>query len=159
VLTALERRSDRLGRLAAYFAQDRHLIWLVDYPEHLILGAGEGASERFYTPRYREDSGAEVHSTLGVVLFAYGIPGTALFLLFLWRLARADPAHVLTLIVPLLVYGLAHNGLRFSLLWFCLAVVYGTARGDGLQGEVAPIALWPWRTVKTPLAASSLEQP
>jgi hypothetical protein len=159
-LAGLERRSERLGRLSAYFAQDRYFTWLVEYPEHLILGAGEGGAERFSTSRNRDtDTGAEVHSTLGIVLFAYGIPGTALFLLFLWRLVRPDPAHVLTLIVPLLVYGLAHNGLRFSVLWFCLAVVYCTARMGDLKGVVAPIVLWPWRTVETPLAAPPVERP
>jgi hypothetical protein len=164
VLAGLERRSEQLERLSKYFARDRHLTWLIEYPEHLILGAGEGAAERFYTSRRGDtedgtNGGAEVHSTLGVVLFAYGIPGTALFLLFLWRVVRADPAHALTLVVPLLAYGLAHNGLRFSFFWFCLAVVYCTARVGDLKGEVAPIALWPRRAGAVPLAAPPVEQP
>jgi hypothetical protein len=138
---ALERRSDRLGRLVTRFAEDRFLTWFVDHPQYLILGAGEGAAERFTTARAAR--GAEVHSTVGVVLFAYGLPGAAFFLLFLWRMVRAGPAFVLSLVVPLLIYGLAHNGLRFSIVWFSLAVIYFTARLPAPLRDVPPIALWP----------------
>src|SRR5918994_582076 len=49
-------------------------IWR--HPEHLVFGAGEGAGLRF-----TEFGGLvkEMHSTLGTVLFSYGIVGFSLF--------------------------------------------------------------------------------
>lgn len=85
--------------------------------QHLILGAGEG--------QYRRHSsvwGGEIHSSLGTILFCYGIPGSILFLAFLASVWRRNRIGFVIYILPLLLYSLTHNGLRYTPFWICLSV-------------------------------------
>ena len=91
---------------------------------HLFFGAGEGAYDRF-------DSGPtamELHSTWGTVLFSYGIAGLLAFLALLWASFRHAPRRYLFYFVPIALYGLTHQGLRFSLFWVFLGLVIGVSR-------------------------------
>lgn len=88
--------------------------------EYLLLGAGEGAKDRFTETTVIKH--AEIHSSVGTIFFSYGFVGLVLFSIFLWRLIRtADPRTVLILVPPL-AYTAAHQGLRFTLLWVLLAL-------------------------------------
>jgi hypothetical protein len=91
-------------------------IWL--YPKHLILGAGEGAYERF-PPSLPN----EMHSTFGTLVFAYGLPGSVFFLILLWLIFRRAPLHHFLYFLAIAMYGLTHQGLRFSFFWVFLALV------------------------------------
>lgn len=91
---------------------------IVNYPEHILFGAGEGAYERFRSALY----GSELHSSYGTLLFCYGIIGTVLFGAALFWIARADLRLALFLI-PAFAYGSAHQGVRFAFFWTMLAVL------------------------------------
>jgi hypothetical protein len=90
-------------------------IWL--YPQHLLFGAGELGLVRF--PEWD----MELHSTLGVVLFSYGVIGVFLFGLLLWRLLKLAGLREMLYLVPAFTYGLVHQGLRFTLLWVLFALI------------------------------------
>jgi len=89
-------------------------IW--KYPRYLLLGAGEGAGYRF-------GSEIEVHSSLGTVLFSYGIPGTLLFGGFLARIYRFSGMRHFQYAIPALLYGATHQGLRFTEFWILLGLI------------------------------------
>jgi hypothetical protein len=95
---------------------------LVNHPEYLILGAGEGA----YT-RFQSVLPSELHSSFGTLLFCYGIVGAVLFVSPLIVMCRPRPLLVLYLL-PTCAYGMAHQGLRSSLFWVLLAFLYCLAR-------------------------------
>ncbi len=92
------------------------------HPEHLVLGAGEGGYERF-----RRWDDAEFHSTPGTLVFSYGVVGAGLFGAFLLGLGRRVGAYGLAFLVPSFLYGVTHQGLRFSTLWLLVAML-GTVR-------------------------------
>jgi hypothetical protein len=92
-------------------------IW--NHKEHWIVGAGEGA----YT-RFKSDIGShELHSSLGTLFFSYGIVGTSLFASFGFILLRGAGLRGVLQVIPAALYGLTHQGLRFTLLWVLLATV------------------------------------
>jgi hypothetical protein len=124
---AAERLND-IGGQADDSAGGRGYDRIWRYPEHLMFGAGEGAAWRFAGPINPRQYQKELHSTLGTVLFSYGIIGFGLFLAFLVMVFRRAPlAHVLYTL-PVWAYGMTHQGLRESMLWILFGLVYGLAR-------------------------------
>lgn len=98
---------------------------ILEYPEYIMTGAGEGALYRF---EQADNSGErtqvrEIHSTFLTILFSYGLIGSAAFLAAIWRLYRLSSAGSFLYLLPPFFYGLTHQGLRFSLLWLLLAVI------------------------------------
>jgi hypothetical protein len=93
-------------------------IWL--NKQYVFLGAGEGGLARFdETSHVRL---MEIHSSAGTIIFSYGIPGVILFLMFMWRVIQRAPLRSTLVLVPPLLYTVAHQGLRFTMLWVLLAV-------------------------------------
>jgi hypothetical protein len=88
--------------------------------QYLLLGAGEQTRSRFADTT--AIGGAEIHSSAGTLLFSYGIVGVVLFATFLWSLLRGAPLRSSLILMPPLVYTLAHQGLRFTMLWVLLAL-------------------------------------
>lgn len=84
--------------------------------EYVMFGAGDGVYRR-------HDSlwKGEIHSSFGTIIFAYGIPGTILFLIFLHNIWRENRVGFILYILPLLIYSLTHNALRYTPFWVCLA--------------------------------------
>jgi O-antigen ligase len=99
------------------FAEERGYDRLWKFKEHLLLGAGEGDHRRFDT---RTDA-REIHSSAAGVLFSYGVVGAVLFVLFVVRLVRGSALRLSIMLIPTLVYTIAHQGLRFTMLWVLLA--------------------------------------
>lgn len=98
-------------------------IWLS--PEHLFIGAGEGAFARFTNKS--GDKGVEIHSTWGTILFSYGIVGLTLYTACLFLIFRpAPPAHW-AYFATIALYGVTHQGLRFSMAWVFYGIVFGMA--------------------------------
>jgi hypothetical protein len=115
----LQRRFESFGLQADDSIAGRGYDRILHHPELLLLGAGEGAFDRFVSAL----DGSEMHSTWGSILFSYGLLGSLLFLLFAGTLfALAGPGSV-PYFLPVFLYGLAHNGVRFTLLWVLLAFV------------------------------------
>ena len=107
------------------FFDERGYDRILEYPQYTILGAGEGARYRFGARHSHE-----LHSTLGTVLFSYGIPGLTAFLAVIAFVAhRKEVASWFFLLAPI-VYSLAHQGFRSTLFWILLFLVwmYGEPR-------------------------------
>ncbi len=93
-------------------------IWT--HSEHLVLGAGEGGKDRFA----EEGSHAmEIHSSVGTVLFSYGILGMFLFCAFAWSSLRGGIRRTVLMLVPAIIYTFTHQGLRFTMLWILFGLV------------------------------------
>lgn len=122
----LEARMDRMDAKTGDWFEERKYDRVMAFPEYWILGAGEAHRERFYPYHV-----GEIHSSLGNLLFAYGLPGLLLFLLLLWTIVRRAPLAVWMVLAAPLVYSLTHMGLRTTMFWVLLAViwwVYGRAK-------------------------------
>jgi hypothetical protein len=128
VVENVSKRLDNIGGQGDDTLGGRGYDRIWRYPEYLILGAGEGAHWRFSVFQINaRQTDLEMHSTLGTVLFAYGIVGFTLFLslvaLVFWR---APLAHALYSL-PIWAYGMTHQGLRDTMLWVFLGLVFGLA--------------------------------
>src|SRR5262249_31537568 len=78
----VSERIEAIGQQTDDSAAGRGYNRIIDYPQYLILGAAEGGYDRFVNIHL------ELHSTLGTIFFSYGIVGSCLFLLCMWRLYR-----------------------------------------------------------------------
>src|SRR5207249_4352790 len=78
---------------------------------------GEGADDRF-------GQRDEMHSTVGTLLFAYGIPGLLLFGGFLSAVYQSAKWPNAKFLIPGFLYGLTHQGLRFPEFWILIAFVW-----------------------------------
>jgi hypothetical protein len=122
--TLLDNARSRLENIGAQkddSAEGRGYARIVNYPEHLAFGAGESGYSRF------PDIYGELHSTLGTVLFSYGLVGLFLFGRFVLRILFASSLRYFVYCFPAFLYGVTHQGLRFTPLWVLLtliAVVY-----------------------------------
>lgn len=117
---AYEHAVERLEGIGAAHSddniEDRGYYRILENPEYLFFGAAEGGLERFSTD-------IEIHSTFGTVLFSYGIVGLILFLAMIIYVCKAGGMPNALYLIPSLVYGFAHQGLRFGLLYVLLAAV------------------------------------
>lgn len=100
------------------FSEERGYDRMIAHPEYLVTGAGEGGFERFVKPG---EPTREFHSSVGTVVFSYGIVGIVLFSLFFVRVVRRAPTRLAVMLVPPLMYTVAHQGLRFTMFWVVLA--------------------------------------
>ncbi len=91
---------------------------IISNPEYLIFGAGEGGMKRFDT-----EFKGEIHSTFGTVLFSYGFIGFLLFMIFIYNIYRYSDIRSFVYLIPVAMYGVTHNGLRFSPVWILLSLV------------------------------------
>ena len=101
------------------YLADRGLDRLIEHPEYLFAGAGEGYHLRFHPSKF------EIHSSAANLLFSYGIIGTTLFLFFLRWLCVAAGARLVLIMIPALSYSLFHHGMRARPFWLLLAVALG----------------------------------
>ena len=113
------QKDDNLATRGYYF------LW--EYPQHLLVGAGQGAFERF---RGFKTGGIEFHSTLGSILFSYGVVGFGLFTVFMWQLLRVAGLYRFAFLVPAFMFGVTHQGLRFSVFWALFALVATVGTGE-----------------------------
>lgn len=101
---------------------------LLDYPEYLLLGAGQGSEIRF------DPKEIEIHSTWAGLLFYYGIPGLLLMLGFILKIiSRLSLSQSLIFSAPLL-YSFSTLGYRTPIFWvflaffFCLTILQDESR-------------------------------
>ncbi|MEO1617414.1 MAG: hypothetical protein AAFV88_16300 [Planctomycetota bacterium] len=112
------------------------------YPEKMILGAGEGEYRRF-------GARLEMHSTIGSIVFCYGIAGAFFFFLFNYRCFRISPVLYLSLFSPIYAYGLTHNGIRFSAFWLAYAVFLAVSELRREDAEAYTIESWSMNRVRS----------
>ena len=123
--TLVDRVSGRLQNIGEQqddSLRSRGYVRIVSYPEYVVVGAGEGALYRFGEAD-DSDQLHEIHSTLGTILFSYGLIGLAAFVSAIWRLYRLSSAGRFLYLLPPFLYGFTHQGLRFSFLWLLFAVI------------------------------------
>lgn len=116
---------------------ERQYNRIIDFYEYTVFGAGEG-----YLSRFKADNEfkLEIHSSFGTMLFSYGVPGFSLFLLFLFNVFRRMPISLGVYLVPSLLYGVTHQGLRFTLFWGLIgvAIAMGRAHQQTLKTVARP---------------------
>jgi hypothetical protein len=134
----LEHRLSGIGKQEDDSLLHRGYIRLIQHPQYLAFGAGEGGFERL--SQEAEKQGKELHSTLGTILMSYGLIGLGLFGMLLFVIFVRAPLASAAYLVPIMLYSITHMGLRFSLFWVFLGLVYGQAR-YGTWGR--PAAGWP----------------
>lgn len=114
-----QQRYERGKDARLSFTEERGYDRILNNPEFLVTGAGEGGYERFVrVGQHRR----ELHSSLGTVVFAYGIVGVLLFWVFFWRVVKGSPKRMAMMLVPVLMYTIAHQGLRFTMFWVAIAM-------------------------------------
>ena len=141
------KRFESLGKHADDSVAGRGYDRMWRYPEYLILGAGEGIAYRLFK---RGDNFNELHSTWGTLLFSYGVAGFASFTAMLIIIFRSAPWRHLWYFLPIALYGLTHQGLRFSMLWVFFGLVFGLAQSGGSSASAGES---PHRAVGSPAAA------
>ena len=114
------RFQTKLERLFVYRGYDR----ITKFPSYLLFGASEGNYERFGTNIYSPTRSYELHSAPGTVLFCYGIIGFVLFSLSIHKIISPFNFQTILLLMPILIYSLTHNSLRFTPLWIVFAIIY-----------------------------------
>lgn len=122
ILDDLFRRSQKVGIL--WQLQARGYMRLIEFPEYLLFGAGQGLDGRFMEPI----SGHviyEVHSSIISPLFYYGVIGFGLLYTSFYLMARdrLEGWQWLVFAAPF-VYGLFTYGLRTPVFWIMLASLY-----------------------------------
>ena len=75
----------------------------------------------------------EIHSTFGMILTSFGFIGFLIFftLMIFWILDIKNSygfRAVICVCGPSLLYGLTHNGLRFSMFWIMFAVTIALSK-------------------------------
>ena len=95
-------------------------IW--ENPQYLIFGAAEGNYDRF------SEYGIEMHSSFGTIFFSYGIVGFSIFILFILNIFKKNGLIYIAYSIPIFAYGLTHMGLRFSIFWLYMSMVYITKK-------------------------------
>ncbi|MBR4731361.1 MAG: O-antigen ligase family protein [Lachnospiraceae bacterium] len=114
ILNMAKEKDSDLGKGRGYsrvFEMGNNYLW----------GVGEGGYNRFEALR-----GKEVHSTYVSFFVSYGVIGSLLFLMLLKRLLWR-PGLIKRNIIGLsgiALYSLTHNGIRNTLVWIVLAILY-----------------------------------
>lgn len=93
---------------------------MLNEPEYMIVGAGEGGYYRFKTAL---ETG-EIHSSVGTLLFCYGMVGFFLFLRFIFKVFKGLAFFELLYFLPVFAYSFTHQGLRSTLFWTYLATIF-----------------------------------
>lgn len=116
-VAAQDRIENRTHHLS--FLEERGYSRITEHSELLVFGAGEGGLSRFAENPLQQ---MEIHSSIGTVIFSYGVVGIVLFIAFLLSLLRGSRLRLAVVLVPPLIYTVAHQGLRFSMMWVLFAI-------------------------------------
>lgn len=98
-------------------SEDRGFDRIINYPEYLLFGAGQGYYQRF-------NSNLEIHSTWFGFLFYYGIIGLCLFICFIYKIYSNLSLYQKFLFLAPLFYSFSTFGARTVVFWIFLAVFY-----------------------------------
>ena len=124
-LTAIERVVVRAGSFEEkleVMSEERGYERILRHPWYLVAGAGEGRPSASVRDNSRSIRHLETwHS-------GYGVVGVALALLAACLVCRGARVSELLLLLPLAIYGLTHNGVRSTLAWLVVAVLYVVVR-------------------------------
>lgn len=135
LLSNLERRMGSLGQETDDSLAGRGYDRIINHPQYLLFGAGEGSYKRF-----ESILPGELHSGLGTIFFSYGLVGFILFLKVLYGLFK--PLHknwsYILYTLPVFFYSLAHQSFRWPLFWILMAIVFILHRSNIDSQTVLP---------------------
>lgn len=123
-VAALAKRLEGIGQQQDDSLGHRGYARLFENPHYLAFGAGEGVFERLNPERRVQ----EFHSSVGNILMSYGVVGLTLFAVLLAFVVSRASWTIQVFLLPILLYGVTHMGLRESLFWVFLGLVYAQAR-------------------------------
>jgi hypothetical protein len=126
VVTILDKRLERTGEYQHDTLSARGYSRLLNNPQYLVLGAGEGAYERLNPDKSRplDQLNKEFHSTLGNILMSYGLIGLGFFTVFLLIVLHRASWSSYVYLGAVMSYGMTHMGLRETMFWIFLALVH-----------------------------------
>jgi hypothetical protein len=136
LVTGVQLRLGTLGKQRDDSLWERGYSRLVLHPQYLAFGAGEGAFIRLSD----EENDKEFHSTLGNVLMSYGVIGLSFLLSLFFVVFRRATLSSMCLFLPLMLYGITHMGLRDTMLWVFLGLVFAHGQSVRAGMEAAPPA-------------------
>ncbi|GAB3805670.1 hypothetical protein [Virgibacillus kimchii] len=96
---------------------ERRYDRILENPQYWFTGAGQGGLQRF-------SEGLEIHASIPSFFFYYGILGLILLLVLFYNLIGKVTFITLLVLVTIHFYGLTHQGLRQSMFWILLAVIF-----------------------------------
>lgn len=121
-----------VGSASEGLAERTGLYRMRDNPHLLFLGAGEGEYSRF--KRYHSlGIDFEIHSTIGSILFCYGVVGLFLATLPVIEIYKQRFSAVL-FVTPPILFSMMHNGIRHTELWLLIVAAYSVAELSQSQG-------------------------
>lgn len=118
IINKMNNRLIKATEMGSEQIQYRRYNIITENKKYLVFGAGEGNF------RERFNSAGEIHSTVGTIVFSYGIIGLLLFLLILFRVLYRKNLYNYYPVIAILLYGFTHNGIRNGLLWITLGVIF-----------------------------------
>lgn len=102
---------------------------ILNYPEYMVYGAGEGSQWRFAEKREIQYKGAaELHSGLATILMSYGAFGFLLFAAFVYTIFQRVPWLLWLTLAAVMAYGITHQHVRFTGFWIYLGLMYSASR-------------------------------
>jgi hypothetical protein len=140
LVTRINERLQNIGQQSDDSLYARGYTRIFDSPEYMVMGAGEGGLYRFEKETTASFNAAgkcadlachEIHSTLGTIIFSYGIPGLATFCAALLCLYRLSSSGRFVYLLPPFLYGVTHQGLRTSFFWLLFVIVALLDSSDG----------------------------
>jgi hypothetical protein len=135
----LDHRLSTIGKSEDDNLMHRGYVRLFQNPQYLAFGAGEGGFERL--TQDAEKQGKEFHSTLGTILMSYGLVGLVSFGLLLFVIFARAPLASIAYLGPVMLFSITHVGIRFSIFWVFLGIVYAQAR-YGTWGPTSSSTTW-----------------
>lgn len=118
---------------------ERQYNRIIEFYQYTLAGAGEGYLSRFVSENQFK---LEIHSSFGTMLFSYGVPGLTLFVALVAGIFRRLPTRLGIYLIPSLVYGITHQGLRFTLFWALIGVAASVSQ-DYRRAVAQPLARLP----------------
>jgi hypothetical protein len=125
-------RFEMIGQDSDDTYQGRGYDRILNDPEYLVLGAGEGGYYRFNSLL----EAGEIHSSFGTILFCYGIVGFVLFFRFLFAVFKGSSFFELLYFLPVFAYSITHQGLRDTLFWVFLGIGFVLNKQKLVKGVV-----------------------
>jgi hypothetical protein len=136
--------SQRFGEISVSDdLNERGWYRIIEYPDYLIFGAGQGQHFRF-------DSDVEIHSTWAGIIFYYGLIGFTLFFVpFLLMIKNLKIENKIIILAPL-AYSISTFSARTPIFWvFIAAAIVAVAHQSAAQ-QKSPARLSPYLKFRTP---------
>jgi hypothetical protein len=129
-LEIVTRVTDRLESIQTEdgVVEERGYERLLNFPQYILYGSGEGANWRFNSKTNPKHQGAELHSGLASILMSYGAFGFILFATFVYTIFQRVPLLLWLSLVAVMGYGITHQHIRFTGFWVYLGILYSVSR-------------------------------